>query len=109
VTAPNHIGRANEGIDRARPPRQIGEMRLRPNIDRIVLRISERPTFVRDDPHRHARLIEVLLEQCGLLPGIAPPARDLGRLQPGPEHRQVLPRHGSKSVWRTLGIHKPPR
>jgi hypothetical protein len=101
----DHLRLADEGVDRPRPRRQMSEMRLRPDMDAVILRIGERPAVQGHDPHLHARLAEVLFQQRRLLHSIAPPARHLGRAQPPAEPRQIRPRgrpeaiagHGSTS------------
>jgi hypothetical protein len=68
----------------------MSKMRLRPDVDGVVLRIREGTAFKRDDPHDHARLVHIFPKQHGLLLCVAPPSHDLGRPQPVLEEGEIL-------------------
>src|SRR3954468_19647523 len=73
-------------------------MRLRPDVDGVVLRVRTRPTLEADDPPRHARLVQILAQECLLVVGLAPPANDLRRPQPALQEGHVLRHDGSECV-----------
>src|SRR5882762_4095021 len=81
------------------------EMRLRPRVDLITLRVSERLSVEQDEFHLHAGLINVRPEQLCLLDGITPPDDHLGCLQPDLELRQIALSNRLECVWRAHGIH----
>jgi hypothetical protein len=83
VTHPDHVGLADECVEGTRPLWQVGEMILRPRMDLVVLGVGEGSAIERDNPHPHARLVEVLLEQRRLFIGVTPPPGDFRGSQPG--------------------------
>ena len=100
MAAPDHRRRPDETVDRPRPSGQMHEMRLRPGVDLVVLRIGERPASEADDAHCHARLVQVRAQEFKLFAWISPPARDLGRAEPAAKPRQVVSRCEAKGIGR---------
>jgi len=100
MAVPDHRRRPDEAVDRPRPSGQKHEMRLRPGVDLVVLRIGERPASKGDDAHCHVRLVQVRAQEFKLFAWISPPARDLGRAEPAAKPRQVVSRREAKGIGR---------
>src|SRR4051812_12587740 len=76
-------------------------MLLRPVAYLVVLGVRETPPIEAHDPHDHGRLMQILLEQRRLAGRVTPPAHNLGRRQPTPQHRQVIRCHGPERIGHT--------
>src|SRR5271165_1800619 len=100
MAPPDHRRRPDEAVDRPRPSGQMHEMRLRPGVNFIVLRIGERSASKGDDAHCHARLVQVRAQEFKLFAWISPPARDLGRAEPAAKPWQVVSRYEAKGIGR---------
>jgi hypothetical protein len=59
VAPADHVRFANERVDCSRAWQPTSKMRLRPDVDGVVLRIREGTAFKRDDPHDHARPFQI--------------------------------------------------
>src|SRR5215203_211588 len=105
MAAAEHGGLADELVDAARSRQEIAEMMHVPGARVIVLDVGKGSALMADDPHRHARVLEILLEQRDLPVGVAPPALDFRRFQPSARHRHVGWRHRAEAVIAFRGAH----
>lgn len=94
----DHLRHADKGVDADCAGGKRYEMWLRPDVDGIGL--GERNAVMLDDPLPHLRLVQVASEKHQLFLGLAPPAHDLGGLQPERHHRQIGASKGSEAVRR---------
>ena len=93
VAPPDHRGIADELIEPARAGRQVGERMPLPTVDVVVLREREGAAVQFHDPHRHARITQIVGDE-GL---VVPPLGDVRLPSPRLQQRKIIDRDGAEA------------
>src|SRR3982074_1351401 len=99
MTAPDHIGLADELVDAA----GLGRMRAKtlvPGAQRVALDVAERLISHRYNELIYIRMIEIAAHQRVLLARLSPPAYNFRRFEPAPDHRKIGRGHWAEDVSR---------